>query len=580
MRIGIFGGAFNPVHIHHAEICEGIIGELGLAKLIVVPSFNPPHKNMAEDNFFERVEMLKAALLRNGNEKDEKIEISLIEYNGKKRNYAYEIVGEIAEQYPVAELFYIVGGDVVREFLTWKNPERITALATIVVVDRSGYSSSGKDLSEGNSRERGSSESISSEYDLSEGNSSECGLFRRDLSERNSPICGSSESISPGKDLPESDSGGGVSGAAELLKTRLSAKVFISKIERVDISSAHVRTLISLSLDASKYLPNGVEEIIRTAGLYRGFDGYVESLKGLCSAPLFDHIRRTTVCAVKENERIGLDYSEVFLSALLHDAAKEIKFIFVEKSAQSEKHIENTSVDYPNEKEPTQFGRNDEKINIDCENGERSKQFGKDAEKININFSYEKEPKQFGRNDEKINIDCENGERSKQFGRNAEKVNINFPDEKERIEPAAVLKIDGEWLKKRREKIGEKYYERLKNAEFYAPKNTPLSVLHQYTGAELAEKVFKISDKNILGAIRFHTTAKPEMTLLEKLIYTADKIESERDYEGVEGIRNAMKNGLDEGFLECLKVNYAHILNKKINIHGLTKEASEYYLWG
>jgi nicotinate-nucleotide adenylyltransferase len=455
MRIGIFGGAFDPVHIRHAEICEGIIGELGLAKLIVAPSFNPPHKNMAEDNFFERVEMLKAALLRNGNEKNsEKIEISLLEYNGKKRNYAYEIVGEIAKKYPKAELFYIIGGDVVREFSTWKNPEKITALATLAVVNRS---------------------------------------------ENN------------------------ISNALELLKKRLSARIFISKIEKADVSSAHIRTLISLGLDASEYLPNGVEKIIKTAGLYRGFDEYIGLVKGLCSEPLFDHIRRTAVCAVKENEKIGLDYSEVFLSALLHDAAKEIKFIF-EGTPTQERNIENA---------PKQEGN---------------------AEKINIDF------------------ECESGTPTQE--ENAEKINIDFSDEKEQT---AALKIDGDWLEKRKEKIGAKYYERLKNAEFYAPKDAPLSVLHQFTGAELAEKI-GIDDENILRAIRFHTTAKPEMTRLEMLIYTADKIETERDYEGVEGVRRAMKNGLDEGFSECLKVNYKHILNKKITMHGLTQKAAEYYL--
>ena len=100
-------------------------------------------------------------------------------------------------------------------------------------------------------------------------------------------------------------------------------------------------------------------------------------------------------------------------------------------------------------------------------------------------------------------------------------------------------------------------------------------VAYQFAGAESARKYGLCDD--VVSAIMYHTTAKPEMNQLEMLIYSADMTEEGRSFEGVDLLREKLRNDLTEGFKACLKHSYEYLQSQNKNIHHLTKEAYEFY---
>ena len=98
-------------------------------------------------------------------------------------------------------------------------------------------------------------------------------------------------------------------------------------------------------------------------------------------------------------------------------------------------------------------------------------------------------------------------------------------------------------------------------------------VLHAPLGAAVAEAEYGIKDCEILNAIRFHTTAKEDMSLLEKIIYVADMTEPSRDFEGVETLRELSESNIDNAFTEALRQSLVFNLKKKTIIHTDTLKA-------
>lgn len=105
-------------------------------------------------------------------------------------------------------------------------------------------------------------------------------------------------------------------------------------------------------------------------------------------------------------------------------------------------------------------------------------------------------------------------------------------------------------------------------------KGTPVE--HAFNGAFKARE-YGVNDEEILNAIYYHTTARKDMTPLEKLIYTADMVEESRDFDGAEVLRRLSVENLDIGFKECIKATYEHLKTKGTDIYYLTKEAYDYY---
>lgn len=101
---------------------------------------------------------------------------------------------------------------------------------------------------------------------------------------------------------------------------------------------------------------------------------------------------------------------------------------------------------------------------------------------------------------------------------------------------------------------------------------------HQIIGAVVANKIFKITDKSILSAIKYHATGKSNMSKLEKIVYAADKIDPLRGYDSKEYIQ-AMKHDISSGFIIVLAANKIFLETKNKDIHNrLTDECFKYYL--
>ncbi len=103
----------------------------------------------------------------------------------------------------------------------------------------------------------------------------------------------------------------------------------------------------------------------------------------------------------------------------------------------------------------------------------------------------------------------------------------------------------------------------------------PLPVRHAEIGAEILAQLEKIKDNEIINAVRYHTTGRPAMTPLEKIVYLADYIEPRRDFPGVDKIRDAARVSIDEGVYAGLKNAVQYV--KEEEIYPVTVAAYEYY---
>lgn len=133
-NVGILGGTFNPVHLEHVNMAINAIKELKLDKLLIVPSKIPPHKNTIPLPGKERLKMLELAFSN-----VEKVEICDWEIRQGGKSYSYLTVEHFSNVYKSANLYFIVGGDMLNDFRTWKNPSRILELCDLAVFTREGY---------------------------------------------------------------------------------------------------------------------------------------------------------------------------------------------------------------------------------------------------------------------------------------------------------------------------------------------------------------------------------------------------------------------------------------------------------
>lgn len=134
MRIGIFGGTFDPPHAGHKKYADEVRNKLSLDNLIVIPTAAPPHKQKKTSTTAEdRLNMLGLLF-----EKDSGVLVSDMEIARGGRSYTFETVTLLREQYPDDELIFILGSDMLLSFHTWKNPDVILEKVKICAVTRDG----------------------------------------------------------------------------------------------------------------------------------------------------------------------------------------------------------------------------------------------------------------------------------------------------------------------------------------------------------------------------------------------------------------------------------------------------------
>jgi len=132
MRIGVYGGAFNPPHNGHLHAVESARAALGLDRVIVVPSCVPPHKEIppGTPSDADRLEMARLAFSPIG------AQISDMELRRGGVSYTAQTMELFASQHPGDDLWFIVGTDMFLSMHKWKTPERIFALCRIAAVPR------------------------------------------------------------------------------------------------------------------------------------------------------------------------------------------------------------------------------------------------------------------------------------------------------------------------------------------------------------------------------------------------------------------------------------------------------------
>ena len=133
MKIGIYGGTFNPIYTGHIHAAKQAMEFLGLDKLLMIPDRIAPHKEIPSGSPTpqQRLEMLRLAV-----EGEPGIEVSDMELKREGKSYTYLTVEALREEYPDAEIYLLMGTDMFLSFHTWMNPERITAKAALAVMYR------------------------------------------------------------------------------------------------------------------------------------------------------------------------------------------------------------------------------------------------------------------------------------------------------------------------------------------------------------------------------------------------------------------------------------------------------------
>lgn len=376
MRIGIFGGSFDPVHIEHIRVAQAAIKSLGLDLLVIMPVFAPPHKAgrvLAENE--DRLAMCRLAF-----SSVEKTTVSDYEIARGGLSYTYLTCEYFKKKYENAELFWLVGTDMLRDFPTWKYPERILAAATLAVCARN-----------------------------------------------------------------EKD--GWLQAEQQAFFNRFQKPFVCVGYNGADVSSTKIRVLAAAEEDFSAFTGNATFEYIQKRGLYR--IPRAKDALALQKPSRKAHSLRVAEVAAKRAVSLKMDEKKAIQAALFHDCAKNLP----------------------------------------------------------LDHEYLK--------------------------------GFSPPDE-----------------------FGE----------------VPESVLHQFSGAYVAEHVLGVHDKEILDAVRYHTSGKPNMTELGKLIFLADIVEEERRYDGVEAIRSAFyTKPLNVALALALKETVAFLQKKGADVYPLTLLALDDY---
>ncbi len=134
MRIGLYGGTYDPIHIGHLIIAEYVREELDLTRILFIPSGHPPHKNCPTPASI-RAQMVRAAI--DGNRF---FELCDVELRRPGPSYSVDTISEVQQQFGLShdETFWMIGADSLVEMHLWHQPERIFELSSVVVFPRVG----------------------------------------------------------------------------------------------------------------------------------------------------------------------------------------------------------------------------------------------------------------------------------------------------------------------------------------------------------------------------------------------------------------------------------------------------------
>ncbi len=134
MRVGVFGGCFNPVHVGHLSLIEEVLTRFELEKVLVVPNMNPYYKENKEVSFDLISKMINLAIDDKWN-----CEISTLESDPTKDYTTYETLKVLTEDNLNNELYLILGSDQFLQFPNWKNSDEIKDKINLIIALRDNY---------------------------------------------------------------------------------------------------------------------------------------------------------------------------------------------------------------------------------------------------------------------------------------------------------------------------------------------------------------------------------------------------------------------------------------------------------
>lgn len=269
MKIGVYGGTFNPPHLGHITAAKAVFEMLGLDQLLLIPAGIPPHKEVPAGSATaeQRLEMTRLAgeQLGLGN----KVRILDLELKREGRSFTVDTLTVLKEQYPEDELWLLMGTDMFLTLQTWKSPEKILSLAGIAAFGRT------------------------------ETDSEELFAIQREY----------------------------------LKKTYPQSRIFTLTIPGVvDISSTELREKLAKG-DGANFLAPAVYGYILREGLYQTNADLknlsLEQLRPIALSYLkhkrIPHVLGTEQEAIRLAERYGADVEKARRAALLHDCTKKLE---------------------------------------------------------------------------------------------------------------------------------------------------------------------------------------------------------------------------------------------------------------
>jgi nicotinate-nucleotide adenylyltransferase len=138
LKIGILGGTFDPIHLGHLRVAEEVCEDMGLAKVYLIPSALPPHKDTRPVTPFHH----RLTMAQIGAEPSPLLEVLDLEGRRQGLSYSIETLKEIRGLFEAeVEVYFIIGMDAFLEIKTWKEYRRLFEHAHFIVIKRPGVSS-------------------------------------------------------------------------------------------------------------------------------------------------------------------------------------------------------------------------------------------------------------------------------------------------------------------------------------------------------------------------------------------------------------------------------------------------------
>ena len=135
MQVCIYPGSFNPIHNAHIEVAKYVHEKFQFEKIVFIPVFRPPHKDLAgfdAENAFHRLNMVELAV-----KEYPFFDVSAIEYTRNKPSYSYDTVVQINDIVkPEGKINFIIGTDAFRQIESWYEPQKLKELVNFILFIR------------------------------------------------------------------------------------------------------------------------------------------------------------------------------------------------------------------------------------------------------------------------------------------------------------------------------------------------------------------------------------------------------------------------------------------------------------